>query len=218
LIAVWRGLAATAAGVTLACAPLPSRQDDFADIVFRGGAVYTVDADRPWANAVAVRDGRIAAVGADAEVARWVGAGTRVVDLDGRMLLPGFHDAHLHPVTSGLGSLECSLSGLTSVEAVLEKIRSCAALGVRRGEWLVGDAWSVALFPDGNAPKALLDEIALRIPVALTDENGHAVWVNSFALARAGIGRDTPDPPAGVIERDPKTGEATGTLRETAGT
>jgi hypothetical protein len=132
------------------------------------------------------------------------------------MLLPGFHDAHLHPVYSGLDSLECWLGGLTSVPAVLEKLSACVASGSRRGDWLVGGGWSVALFPDGNAPKALLDEVAPDVPVVLMDENGHAVWVSSKALERAGVDRSTPNPPAGVIERDPETGEATGTLRESA--
>lgn len=187
-----------------------------ADLVFLAGAVYTVDAQRPWAQAVAVRDGRIAAVGSDPEVRAYIGADTRVVDLAGKMLLPGFHDAHIHPVYAGLDSLECSLEGLTSVEAALEKVRACVASGGRRGDWLVGGVWSVALFPDGNAPKTLLDEIAPDIPIVLMDENGHAVWVNSKALELAGVDRDTPNPPAGVIERDPVTGEAMGTLRESA--
>lgn len=193
-----------------------SRREASADLVFFSGAVYTVDAGRPWAQAVAVRDGQIIAVGSDEEVRVHVGEASRVVQLDGRMLLPGFHDAHIHPVDSGLDSLECSLEGLASVEAVLDKLRECLASENRRGDWLVGGVWSVVLFPDGNAPKTLLDEIAPDVPIALLDENAHAVWVNSKALERAGIGPDTPDPPAGVIERDPATGEATGTLRESA--
>ena len=187
-----------------------------ADLVFLSGGVYTVDPQRPWAEAVAVRGGRIEAVGSNAELRPYVGKGTRVVDLDGRMLLPGFHDAHTHPIYSGLDSLECWLGGLTSVDAVLAKLRECLASEVRRGDWLVGGGWSVALFPDGNAPKTLLDEISLEIPIALADENAHAIWVNSKALELAGVDRDTPDPPAGVIERERGTGEAGGTLRESA--
>jgi predicted amidohydrolase YtcJ len=187
-----------------------------ADLVFLSGGVYTVDPQRPWAQAVAIRDGRIEAVGHNDEVRRYVGNRTRVVDLDGRMLLPGFHDAHAHPIYAGLESLECWLGGLASIEAILAKVRACVASGIRRGSWLVGGGWSVSVFPDGNAPKELLDEIASEIPIVLADENAHAIWVNSRALELAGIERDTPDPPAGVIERDASTGEASGTLRESA--
>jgi predicted amidohydrolase YtcJ len=204
-------------GLTIACASNdPATVGEHAELVFLSGAVYTVDPQQPWAEAVAVRRGRIAAVGSDTEVRPYIGADTRIVDLGGRMLLPGFHDAHIHPIYAGLDGLECWLGGLSSVEAIRAKLSECVASGVRRGEWLVGGGWSVALFPDGNAPKTLLDEIAPDIPVALTDENGHAVWVNSKALARSGVDRSTPDPPAGVIERDPQTGEANGTLRESA--
>ena len=158
----------------------------------------------------------ITAVGSDAEIRSAVGPSTRVVELGGRMLLPGFHDSHIHPVVAGLDTLECPLSGLDSVAAIVEKVRECVASEVRRGDWLVGSGWSVALFPEGNARKQLLDEITTEVPIALADENGHAVWLNSEALARAGIGPQTQAPPAGVIERDPATGEASGTLRETA--
>lgn len=210
------GLIIACLGVACASNVDPATLRIPADLVFLSGGVYTVDPQRPWAEAVAVLDGRIEAVGSNAELRPYVGKGTRVVDLDGRMLLPGFHDAHVHPIYAGLDSLECWLGGLTSVEAILAKLRECVASGVRRGDWLVGAGWSVALFPDGNAPKALLDEIAPKIPIALTDENGHAVWVNSKALELAGVDRNTPDPPAGVIERDSGTGEAMGTLRESA--
>jgi predicted amidohydrolase YtcJ len=211
--------AGLALGAALACAG--SRPESAgkasADHVFLGGAVYTVDAERPWASALAIRGGVIAAVGSDAEIRAWIGPATRVSELEGRMLLPGFHDAHIHPLLAGLDSLECPLSGLASVEALREKIRGCVASGGRRGDWLVGGGWNVALFPDGNAPSSLLDDLSSDVPMAFTDANGHAVWVNTRALELAGIDRDTPDPPAGVIERDPFSGLATGTLRESAG-
>ncbi len=204
------------AGLALACAGEQPREGVPADLAFLGGAIYTVDAEKSWAEAVAIRGGVITAVGSEAEVRPLIGPETRVVALDGKMLLPGFHDAHIHPVYAGLGSLECPLHGLGSLEAILEKLRACAASGERRGDWLVGSGWDVSLFPDGNAPKEPLDELAPDFPIALTDENGHAVWVNSKALELAGVRPDTPNPPAGVIERDPNSGEASGTLRESA--
>jgi predicted amidohydrolase YtcJ len=202
--------------LVLACASEKPRQGAPADLALLGGAIYTVDTEKSWAEAVAVRDGVIIAVGNEAELRPLIGPETRVVALDGEMLLPGFHDAHSHPVYAGLGSLECPLHGLGSRVAILEKLRACAASGERRGDWLVGSGWDVSLFPDGNAPKGPLDELAPDFPIVLTDENGHAVWVNSRALELAGIRRDTPNPPAGVIERDPSSGEASGTLRESA--
>ena len=171
---------------TIACVSNvdPTTVRGHADLVFLSGAIYTVDPQRPWAEAVAVRGGRIAAVGSDSEVRPYVGDDTRVVDLEGRMLLPGFHDAHIHPVYAGLDALECWLGGLSSVEAVLAKLSACAASGPRRGDCLVGGGWSIALFPDGNATKTLLDEIAPDVAMALTDENGHAVWTGPSSQRR----------------------------------
>src|SRR5665213_3594280 len=94
-----------------------------ADIVFQGGGVYTVDAARSWAEAVAVRAGRVIYVGTDAGVARWVGPKTRRIDLHGKMLLPGFHDAHVHLVGGGIELAECDLNGLTTVEQVAAAVR-----------------------------------------------------------------------------------------------
>ena len=121
---------ATVAGLALACAG--EREGVPADLAFLGGAIYTVDTEKSWAEAVAIRDGVITAVGSEAEVRALIGPETRVVALDGKMLLPGFHDAHIHPVYAGLGSLECPLHGLGSLEAILAKLRACAASGERR--------------------------------------------------------------------------------------
>ena len=134
---------------TIACVSNvdPTTVRGHADLVFLSGAIYTVDPQRPWAEAVAVRGGRIAAVGSDSEVRPYVGDDTRVVDLEGRMLLPGFHDAHIHPVYAGLDALECWLGGLSSVEAVLAKLSACAASGPG-GEI----AWSAA---DGASHSSL---------------------------------------------------------------
>ncbi len=186
-----------------------------AELVLRNGAVYTVDAAQPWAQAVAVSDGRIVEVGSDEDVDRWTAPGTRVVDLDGKMVLPGFGDSHVHPVYGGAALARCNLNGLYSQEEVLEEVRNCAAQG-DADDWIVGGGWFLWLFPDGNPHKSLLDEIAPGRPVYLTPNYGHQAWVSSRALQIAGIDKDTPDPLNGRIERDPTTGEPTGMLREWA--
>lgn len=187
---------------------------DAADLVFTGGAVYTVDAARRWARAVAVRGGRIVAVGADDDVRELVGPRTEVVDLRGRMLLPGFQDAHVHPPPGGLEMLRCNLSDAHSLE---EYRRIVAAYAAEHPEapWILGGGWSMDLFPGGNPPKEELDALVPDRPAFLPSRDGHSAWVNSRALELAGITRETPDPPDGRIERG-ADGEPMGTLHEGA--
>ena len=185
-----------------------------ADLVFRHGAVYTVDAARRWAEAVAVANGRIVFVGRDADAERWIVPKTRVVDLAGRMLLPAFHDSHVHPVEGGIDSLEVDLHGLATPAEVLEKIRAYAAAHPDAA-WVRGSGWELPTFANANPTKDLLDRIVPDRPVFLKAMDGHSAWANSKALAIAGVGKDTPDPPHGRIERD-AAGEPSGALREEA--
>lgn len=188
-----------------------------ADLILSNGAVYTLNPEQPWAEAVAIGDGRILAVGSSGEIeAAFRG---EVRDLDGAMVLPGFHDAHAHPIAGGIQSLQCDLTGASTVEETLQRIEACHRdmpdTESADDDWLVGGGWNLGLFPDGNPHKRLLDDIAGDRPVYLEGEDGHSGWVNSAALERANITADTEDPPLGVIERD-ADGEPTGTLRETA--
>lgn len=185
-----------------------------ADIVFRGGGVYTVNAVRSWAEAVAVRAGRIVYVGADAGVASWIGPQTRLIDLHGKMLLPGFHDVHVHLVGGGIELGECNINDLTTLEQILDAVRRFAEQHPEK-KWIRGGGWPLTL-AGGNPHKALLDKIVPDRPVILDAFDGHSSWVNSRALEICGITKETPDPPRGRIERDPTTGEPTGTLRESA--
>ena len=186
-----------------------------ADLVFRNGKVYTVDAARSWASAVAVRDGRIVYVGSDSLPPGTIGPRTETVDLAGRMLLPGFQDAHVHPVDSGVDLGECDLNAAETASAAADTIRAYAAAHPDR-PWIRGAGWQLPLFPQGNPSRLLLDSLVPDRPAFLWAADGHSAWANSRALARAGITRATPDPPNGRIERDPKTGEPSGTLRESA--
>jgi predicted amidohydrolase YtcJ len=162
-----------------------------------------------------VDGGKIVFVGGDAEVGRWIGSRTEVIDLDGKVLLPGLHDSHVHPdLGSFLGTL-CQLDACASQEAILDAVERCA--GDEDGEWLLAYGWQKKVFfPDVNPMKEALDLRFPGRPVVLISKDMHNFWVNSVALERAGVTADTPDPPGGTIERDTETGEPSGTLRDTA--
>ena len=188
--------------------------DDPAEVVFRGGAVYTVDPGRTWAQAAAVKGGRIVSVGSDESVTDLIGPKTEVHDLHGRMLLPGFQDAHVHPPSGGLEMLECNLSEAYTREDY-ERIVADYASEHPDVEWIRGGGWSMDSFPGGTPTKEILDRIVPDRPVYLPNRDGHGAWVNTRALELAGITRETPDPPDGRIERDGAR-EPSGTLHEGA--
>ena len=186
-----------------------------ADLVFVRGAVYTVDAARRWASAVAVRGGRIVFVGTDASAQAHVGARTRVIDLGGRMLLPAFQDSHAHPSAVANPARQLDLGGLQDRAAMFERIRAFVVARPGSG-WITGDGWDEAAFlPEGRPTRQMLDALVPDRPVFLINNSRHQAWVNSAALAAAGITRETPDPPNGEIARD-AAGEPTGSLQETA--
>lgn len=187
-----------------------------ADIVFRNGSIYTVDVNRSWANAVAISGGRIIYVGSDEGAAELIGPSTEVVDLDRRMMLPGFQDVHIHPIGGGIEALACNLNGLATLDDYLARIETCARENPDK-QWIEGGGWSMAVFgPGANASRKLLDEIVPDRPVMLTSADGHSAWVNSKALEIAGITAETPDPDDGVIDREPGSGEPLGSLQEGA--
>ncbi|MGH9464726.1 MAG: amidohydrolase, partial [Thermoanaerobaculia bacterium] len=203
-----------AAAVLLAAASAGGETSPKADLVFTRGAVYTVDAARSFAEAVAVADGRIAYVGSASGAGEWIGPGTEVIDLAGRMLLPGFQDAHVHPLSAGVEMGQCDLNSAESAAEVLERVRACAAEKAP-GEWLVGGGWQLPLFPEANPHRRDLDAVRSDIPILLWAADGHSGWANSQALTIAGITAATEDPPTGRIERD-SDGSPSGTLRESA--
>jgi len=185
-----------------------------ADLAFVNGAVYTVDGARPWARAVAVRGGRIVAVGDDDQVLDGTDGSTEIVDLRGRMLLPGFQDAHVHPPSGGLGMLRCDLSDAYSL-AEYERLVAEYAATNPADPWIVGGGWSMDVFPGGNPPKEPLDRLVPDRPVLLSSRDGHTAWANSRALEAGGITAASVDPADGVIVRG-AGGEPWGTLHEGA--
>jgi len=188
--------------------------DQPADLVLRGGAVYTVDAARSWAQAVAVRAGRIVAVGTDEQAGRLTGPGTEVIELGGRMVLPGFIDAHVHASAAGLERLRCDLSDAHGLAGYLEIIGGYARANPA-AEWITGGGWSIDVFPGGVPSRHDLDRVVPDRPVFVSNRDHHAAWVNSRALELAGVTAATPDPADGRIERDPD-GSPSGTLQEGA--
>jgi predicted amidohydrolase YtcJ len=186
-----------------------------ADLLLTNGAVYTMNAARPWASALAVAKGKILYVGDDRGALRLRSGSTVVADLGGKMVLPAFQDSHIHLVTGGIELGLCNLNGLRTKEEIFERIRAFAAANPG-APWVTGGGWDLPVFPQANPLKEDLDALVPDRPAALSSADGHSAWVNSRALKLAGVTKDTADPAGGRIERDPKTGEPTGTLRESA--
>lgn len=186
-----------------------------ADLVLVGGSVTTLDVARPVASAVAIRAGRIAAVGDERDVGDLGDRRTRRIDLHGRTLLPGFIDAHCHPVMAGVDLLRCPLHELpASIDSYVGAIGTYAAAH-RDLDWVLGNGWYMAAFPGGTPSRHDLDRAVADRPALFINRDGHGAWVNTRALERAGITAETPDPPDGRIERDAGGGPS-GTLHEGA--
>jgi predicted amidohydrolase YtcJ len=172
----------------------------------------------PWlgsgADALAIAGGRIAAVGGSLEMEQLAAPQTRVARLDGRSLVPGFIDAHVHPIDGGMTSRECDLYAVLGLDAYRAAIATYAAANPDR-PWITGGGWSMSDFPGGTPRREVLDELVADRPVMLYNRDGHGVWVNTLALRQAGVNATTPDPPDGRIERDPD-GAPTGMLQEGA--
>lgn len=183
-----------------------------ADLVFQGGRAFLADAARSTAQAVAVTGGRISAVGHD--LSALIGPHTEVIDLAGRLLVPGFQDAHVHPVWGGLDMLRCDLAPLATRDEYLARIAAYAGAHPD-DDWILGGGWQMSAFPGGTPTAADLDTVVPDRPAFLPNRDGHGAWVNSRALELAGITRETPDPADGRIERD-AAGNPSGTLHEGA--
>ncbi|MGW4702241.1 amidohydrolase [Streptomyces sp. NPDC004285] len=184
-----------------------------ADLVFTRGPVFTADPARTRASSLAVVGERIVAVGHD-EVRDLVGPGTEVVDLTGKLLLPGFQDAHIHAVSGGKELAECDLTGTVGVADYLERIREYADAHPERS-WITGGGWSMESFEGGMPTRQLLDSVVPDRPVLLSNRDHHGAWANSRALELAGLTADSPDPADGRIERE-ADGSPSGMLQEGA--
>jgi predicted amidohydrolase YtcJ len=187
-----------------------------ADILIVHAKVYTLDPQKPWAQAIAIRHGKIQAVGRDEEVERYRGIGTKRIDAGGKLVLPGFTDCHLHFLRGSLRLSRISLEGAKDVPDLQKRLKAYA-MQHPDASWILGGGWDYTMFGATHLPdKKSLDEIFPNRPVFLEAYDLHTFWVNSKALALAGITNGTPNPANGMIVRDPRTGEATGALKEDA--
>lgn len=224
----WRAITGSAGLALFTVLPMicPAVADDapgatatvkVADTVLTNGRIYTLDPARPWAEAVAIADGRYLFVGDAASAKAWVGEGTRRVDLGGAMAMPGINDVHSHPWQGGLKTLySCNFDFEATPDEVAAALRGCLRANPD-AKWIEGGQWTSDFFRNHDipSPRAWLDAISAEVAIFLNDDATHNGWVNSPALALGGIDRDTPDPEGGKIVRD-AAGEPNGLLYEAA--
>jgi predicted amidohydrolase YtcJ len=186
-----------------------------ADLIITNAKVWTVDSKVPQAQAVAVLRDRIVAVGSDPDVAKWQGTGTQVIDAGGRLLLPGFNDAHVHFVSGGRQLDAVDLNDASSAEEFARRLGE-QAKKTAKDEWITGGDWDETKWSPSKLPtKELIDPLTPDQPVFVNRYDGHMALANSVALRLAGITASTPDPPGGAIVRDQK-GNPTGALKDAA--
>jgi hypothetical protein len=187
-----------------------------ADLILTNGLVYTADARRSLAEAVAVAGGRIVYVGSSRSIEPWRGPDTRVIDLQGKMVLPGFHDAHIHAIGAAYGRAQIQLADVSdSQAAILARVSEFVKQHSGKPNYF-GMGWEYSAFGQNGPQREDLDAICPEKPILLLSCDGHTAWVNSAALLLAGINRQTPLPPGGSIEINPDSGEPTGWLKEPA--
>ena len=189
------------------------------DTIYTNGRIYTVDGDNPWAEAVAIKDGRFVAVGSSADVGAMAGDNTEVVDLAGRFAMPGLIDTHTHPFVDGLkelGDLKFDFEETpATVEEMQKQILAYAEANPDR-EWIYGGMWPKGIYPGESAPREDIDAVVSDRPVCLMDQGGHAYWCNTLALEISGVmDPDFEAPEFAIIDRD-ENGVPSGTVRETA--
>ena len=204
-------IAIVALVMAMGCGQQTAPIEEGADFVLTNGKVYTVNEAQPWAEAVVVKGNEIVFVGDNAGARTFVGEGTEEVDLEGRLLLPGLVESHIHLALGGATTSGVILSTTDSLEDVLRKVKDYADAHPEM-ETIFGASYLAGLFDARGPNKALLDEIIPDRPVYLMDHTLHAVWVNAKALEVAGITKDTPNPPGGEFVRD-ENGEATGAIK-----
>ena len=189
-----------------------------ADMVLRNGAIYTVNPNNPWAEAVAIEEGVIVFVGSDAEVEEYIGDNTTVEDLNGRMVMPGIHDVHIHPLEAASQAISFELSpDETNPERFARDIENADFDNPGSG-WLIGWGHSIFTLLDAQRPvKEIIDEVVPNRPVIILEATSHSAFVNSRALEIAGFTANSPDPVGGIIVKDPITGEPNGLLIDNAG-
>ena len=192
-----------------------SQKGEAADLVIKNANIVTIDKDNPRAEAIAIKGEMIIAVGSDKSIEKYIKKdSTQVIDAQGRLVIPGFNDAHAHYGPVNPDYIE--LRYITDPKIITEKVKERVAQ-VQPGELIRGGHWEHEMFYNKQWPtKELIDPVAPDNPVMLSRADGHSVLVNSYVLKASGITKDTPDPFGGEIQKDPVTGEPTGILKESA--
>ena len=185
-----------------------------AEILLENGWVYTGNDSGPSQSNLAIAGGRIIAVGTSDELAATIGSSTRRVDLQGQLVVPGFQDAHIHPIFAGIEMLQCDLTEAESAEEALQAVARYAEAHPEE-PWILGAGWSMDLFPGGTPLRQQLDAVVSDRPVFLKNRDHHGAWANTAAFTAAGITADTPDPQGGRFERE-ADGTPAGTVHEGA--
>jgi predicted amidohydrolase YtcJ len=186
------------------------------DLMLLNGKIYTMNPKLPRAEAVAIRDHKIIAVSKNSEVENLGSKNFRVINLDGKTVIPGLIDCHTHFLSFAHSLKKANLQGINSFKELLSVVKSFSKK-LKPGEWLIGDGWDKNILGDESIfTKEILDRVCPQYPVALQSKDHHLLWVNSKALMLAGIDKSTNDPPGGRIKRDSLTGEPTGLLIENA--
>lgn len=195
--------------------PVLKGENSGADLVLTNGNIYTVDERLGRVQALAIAHGRIVAVATSEEIRHWIGPQTKVIDLEGKFVLPGFNDAHVHLAMAGQQLLSVNLEGTRSIAEFQERIRARIER-TAPGAWVTGGGWDQSLWKENRMPtRADLDAVSTRHPMYFRRVGGHSAVVNSLALEMAGITRETRDPAGGIIVRN-ASGEPTGWLRDSA--
>jgi hypothetical protein len=201
--------------LALALAGCGRRSATPADLLIINARVFPADGSTESAEALAIRGNQIVAIGPADSMADFRGPATRVVDAKGGTVMPGFNDAHVHFLEGSLSLANVNLLEAEKLDQIQQAIRDFAAANPN-APWVLGRGWLYGAFPGGMPTRQQLDALVPDRPAAMSCYDGHTLWVNSKALALAGITKDTPNPPNGSIVRDPKTGEPTGALKEAA--
>jgi predicted amidohydrolase YtcJ len=187
-----------------------------ADTILLHARIYTVNDKQPWAEAVAIRQARIVAVGTDKEIEAYRGKATEVIDAQHHLVLPGFTDCHIHFLDGSLSLLQVNLDEAKTVGEIQQQVKAYAAAHPDL-PWVLGRGWQYTVFgPSGLPSKKYLDDVVPDRPVYLESFDGHTWWANSQALKLAGITRETPDPVGGKFVREAGNGELTGAVKEDA--
>jgi predicted amidohydrolase YtcJ len=188
--------------------------DDASNLILINAKIYTVNEQKPWAEAVVIDDGKIIFVGDNQKALQHKNNNSQIKNMQGKMILPGFHDIHVHPVHAGVTYLQCNLSDIRGLENLLRMIKFCAKNNTNN-DWVLGGGWAVDNFTANTLPdKKLLDQIIPNKPISLKSSDGHSLWVNSKALEMSGINAQSEDPANGKIERYKGTMEPSGLLHE----